>query len=133
MFSGNSNGIDTGGSHTPSRHCKASSRVWHFYCREIRVDFVLAALAGRSAHLPVVDAIAQRHPWFERWRLPFGPNLTSKKWLWSDGSYAGILKTIKDGVPNPKEYRSPMPPLCGAQLTSEQLAAVSAYVWALSH
>src|ERR1700677_383648 len=64
---------------------------------------------------------------------PLGPNLTSGKWLWSDGSYAGILKTIKEGVPNPKEYRSPMPAMGGAELTSDQLAAVSAYVWAVSH
>jgi glucose/arabinose dehydrogenase/mono/diheme cytochrome c family protein len=64
---------------------------------------------------------------------PLGPDLTSAKWLWSDGSYAGILKAIKDGVPNPKEYRSPMPPLGGSELTSDQLAAVAAYVWALSH
>jgi glucose/arabinose dehydrogenase/cytochrome c5 len=64
---------------------------------------------------------------------PLGPNLTSKKYLWSDGSYAGITKTIKEGVPNPKQYRSPMPPMGGAQLTPDQLAAVSAYVWALSH
>ena len=64
---------------------------------------------------------------------PLGPNLTSKKWLWSDGSYAGILKTIRDGVPRPKEYRSPMPPMGGAQLTQDQLSAVAAYVWALSH
>jgi glucose/arabinose dehydrogenase/mono/diheme cytochrome c family protein len=64
---------------------------------------------------------------------PLGPNLTAKKWLWSDGSYAGTLKTIRDGVPHPKEYRSPMPPMGGAELTSDQLAAVAAYVWALSH
>jgi glucose/arabinose dehydrogenase/mono/diheme cytochrome c family protein len=64
---------------------------------------------------------------------PLGPSLTSKKWLWSDGSYAGILKIIKDGVPNPKQYRSPMPAMGGAELTSDQLAAVTAYVWALSH
>jgi mono/diheme cytochrome c family protein len=64
---------------------------------------------------------------------PLGPGLTSKKWLWGDGSYAGILKTIKEGVPQPKEYRSPMPPMGGAQLTPEQLSAVAAYVWALSH
>ena len=64
---------------------------------------------------------------------PLGPGLTSKKWLWSDGSYAGILKTIREGVASPKEYRSPMPPMGGAQLTSDQLAAVAAYVWALSH
>src|SRR5437870_963203 len=64
---------------------------------------------------------------------PLGPNLTTKKWLWSDGSYAGILKTIREGVAHPKEYRSPMPPMGGAQLTPDQLSALAAYVWALSH
>jgi mono/diheme cytochrome c family protein len=64
---------------------------------------------------------------------PLGPSLTSRKWLWSDGSYAGIMTVIKEGVPHPKEYRSPMPAMGGAQLTSDQLAAVSAYVWTLSH
>jgi glucose/arabinose dehydrogenase/mono/diheme cytochrome c family protein len=64
---------------------------------------------------------------------PLGPGLTSGKWLWSDGSYAGILKTIREGVPDPKEYRSPMPPIGGAELTSDQVASVAAYVWALSH
>jgi glucose/arabinose dehydrogenase/mono/diheme cytochrome c family protein len=64
---------------------------------------------------------------------PLGPRLTSKKWLWSDGSYAGILKVIIDGVPQPKRYRSPMPPMGGAELTKDQLSALAAYVWALSH
>ena len=64
---------------------------------------------------------------------PLGPNLTGKKWLWSDGSYAGIQKTLKEGVPQPKEYRSPMPPMGGAQLTADQLSALAAYVWAVSH
>ena len=64
---------------------------------------------------------------------PLGPPLTGKKWLWSDGSYAGIKKTITEGVSQPKEYRSPMPPMGGAQLTPEQVSAVAAYVWALSH
>jgi glucose/arabinose dehydrogenase/mono/diheme cytochrome c family protein len=64
---------------------------------------------------------------------PLGPALTGKKWLWSDGSYAGIKKTIADGVSQPKEYRSPMPPMGGAQLTPDQLSAVAAYVWSLSH
>jgi mono/diheme cytochrome c family protein len=57
---------------------------------------------------------------------PLGPDLTAKKWLWSDGSYAGILKTIREGVAHPKEYRSPMPPMGGAQLTPDQLSAVAA-------
>jgi len=64
---------------------------------------------------------------------PLGPPLTGKKWLWSDGSYAGIKRTITEGVSQPKEYRSPMPPMGGAQLTPAQVSAVAAYVWSLSH
>jgi glucose/arabinose dehydrogenase len=64
---------------------------------------------------------------------PLGPDLSGKKWLWSDGSLAGILKSITEGVPNPKQYRSPMPPMGGAQLTPEQTKALAAYVWSLSH
>jgi glucose/arabinose dehydrogenase/mono/diheme cytochrome c family protein len=62
-----------------------------------------------------------------------GPNLTDSEWLWSDGSYAGITATIKQGVMQPKQYRAPMPPMGGAQLTPDQLSAVAAYVWGLSH
>jgi glucose/arabinose dehydrogenase/mono/diheme cytochrome c family protein len=62
-----------------------------------------------------------------------GPDLTGKKWLWSDGSYAGIKKTITEGVSQPKDYRSPMPPMGGAQLTPNQVPALAAYVWGLSH
>src|SRR6266850_1117881 len=64
---------------------------------------------------------------------PLGPDLTGKKWLWSDGSYAGIKKTITAGVSQPKQFRSPMPPMGGAQLTPEQVSALAAYVWAISH
>jgi glucose/arabinose dehydrogenase/mono/diheme cytochrome c family protein len=64
---------------------------------------------------------------------PLGPNLTDSEWLWGDGSLASIAKTITNGVPEPKQYRSPMPPMGGAQLTSEQVSALAAYVWALSH
>jgi len=62
-----------------------------------------------------------------------GPNLTDTQWLWSDGSYRAIAKTITAGVPQPKQYRSPMPPMGGAELTDDQVSAVAAYVWALSH
>jgi glucose/arabinose dehydrogenase/mono/diheme cytochrome c family protein len=62
-----------------------------------------------------------------------GPNLTAQQWLWSDGSYGGIESTITQGVMQPKKYRAPMPPMGGAQLTPEQVSAVAAYVWALSH
>ncbi|HKS97288.1 MAG TPA: c-type cytochrome, partial [Terriglobia bacterium] len=64
---------------------------------------------------------------------PLGPALTGKKWLWSDGSYAGLKKTISEGVSQPKEYRSPMPPMGGADLTPDQVSAVAAYVWSIGH
>src|SRR5271169_3616485 len=64
---------------------------------------------------------------------PLAPGLTSGKWLWGDGSLASIMKTIDDGVPNPKDYRSPMPPKGGAQLSSSDVSAAAAYVWALGH
>ena len=64
---------------------------------------------------------------------PLGPDLTSGKWLWSDGSVNGLQRTITAGVPNPKNYRGPMPPMGGAQLSPEQVQAVAAYVWALGH
>ncbi len=62
-----------------------------------------------------------------------GPDLTGKKWLWGDGSYAAIAKTITDGVSQPKQFRSPMPPMGGAQLSADQVSAVAAYVWSISH
>jgi len=64
---------------------------------------------------------------------PLGPALKGKEWLWSDGSYAGIKKTIGEGVSQPKKYRSPMPPNGGAQLSADQLSAVAAWVWSISH
>jgi mono/diheme cytochrome c family protein len=64
---------------------------------------------------------------------PLGPDLTDKEWLWGDGSFQSILKTIRDGVPEPKKFRSPMPPMGGAQLTDDQLSAVAAYIWSISH
>jgi glucose/arabinose dehydrogenase len=64
---------------------------------------------------------------------PLGPDLSNGKWLWSDGSPAGIAATISKGVSDPKQYRAPMPAMGGAQLTQTQVDAVAAYVWTLSH
>ena len=64
---------------------------------------------------------------------PLAPAITGKKWLWSDGSLDGIAKTITEGVSQPKQYRSPMPPMGGAELTADQVRAVAAYVWSISH
>jgi glucose/arabinose dehydrogenase/mono/diheme cytochrome c family protein len=64
---------------------------------------------------------------------PLGPTLGPHLWLWSDGGYAGIKQTIATGVPSPKKYRSPMPAMGGAELSDDEVAAVAAYVWTLSH
>lgn len=62
-----------------------------------------------------------------------GPNLTDSEWLNTDGSLDGIVKTIKSGVPSPKKAPAPMPPMGGATLTDDQVQAVAAYEYSLSH
>jgi glucose/arabinose dehydrogenase len=62
-----------------------------------------------------------------------GPDLTDNQWLWSDGSYASIVNTIREGVPIPKQHTGVMPPMGGARLTTDQLGAVGAFVYAISH
>jgi hypothetical protein len=42
-------------------------------------------------------------------------------------------KTIADGVPKPRDYEVSMPPKGGAPLPDSDVAAVSAYVWSISH
>ncbi len=64
---------------------------------------------------------------------PVGADLTTGTWLWSDGSLAGITKTITDGVPTPKQHNGAMPPMGGSPLSPTDLQAVSAYVWSLGH
>ena len=64
---------------------------------------------------------------------PLAPNLASGTWMWSDGSVAGIGATITRGVEQPKKFPNPMPAMGGARLTPEQVNAVAAYVWTLSH
>lgn len=62
-----------------------------------------------------------------------GPSLTDRKWLDTDGSYAGIVKVILAGVAKPKAHGSPMPPRGAAPLTDAQVCEVAAYVYSLSH
>ena len=62
-----------------------------------------------------------------------GPNLRDAEWLNTDGSYDGIMNTVRAGVPTPKQHPAMMPPMGGAQLTEDQLRAVSAYVYSISH
>jgi glucose/arabinose dehydrogenase/mono/diheme cytochrome c family protein len=64
---------------------------------------------------------------------PLAPPLITGHWLAGDGSLKSIEQIVGNGVPQPKLYRDPMPPMGGAQLTPAQVQAVSAYVWALNH
>ena len=93
----------------------------------------MIALGSRVFHGEVAGAACAGCHGSSGQGTPVGPDLTGKKWLWSDGSYAGIKKTITEGVQEPKEFRSAMPPMGGTQLTPDQLSAVAAYVWSLSH
>lgn len=63
-----------------------------------------------------------------------GANLTDSVWLHSDGSYDAIIHQIETGVPaNVSTSGTAMPARGGSSLTDDQVKAVAAYVWSLSH
>jgi glucose/arabinose dehydrogenase/mono/diheme cytochrome c family protein len=93
----------------------------------------MVALGDRIYHGQVGGATCTGCHGADATGTPLAPDLTDTKWLWSDGSYSGIAKTITSGVPQPKEYRSAMPPMGGAQLSTDQVSALAAYIWGLSH
>lgn len=63
-----------------------------------------------------------------------GPNLTDTLWLHSTGTYDEIVRQITEGVPQAKAKGGiMMPPRGGSGISDEQVRAVAAYVWTLSH
>jgi len=64
---------------------------------------------------------------------PEAPSLVSGTWVFGDGSLKAITQTIANGVPKPRNYSDPMPPRGGTALSDADVAAVAAYVWAISH
>jgi cbb3-type cytochrome c oxidase subunit III len=63
-----------------------------------------------------------------------GPNLTDAEWLHGDGSYDMIVATVTSGVPADKAKKGiPMPPKGGSSITDDEVKAVAAYVYSLSH
>lgn len=63
-----------------------------------------------------------------------GPNLTDAEWIHSDGSYDAIVKQVTTGVPQSESKSGiPMPPKGGSTITDDQVKAVAAYVYSLSH
>jgi cbb3-type cytochrome c oxidase subunit III len=63
-----------------------------------------------------------------------GPNLTDAEWLHGDGSYDMIVAIVTSGVPVDKAKKGiAMPPKGGSSITEEEVKAVAAYVYSLSH
>ena len=87
-----------------------------------------ASTTVRSAVRPARAAMART-----RRAPPLGPDLTDTDGCGAMAATRRSQKPSPTGVPQPKQYRSPMPPMGGAQLTADQVSAVAAYVWALSH
>jgi len=62
-----------------------------------------------------------------------GPALNNGVWVQTDGSLEAITHIITVGVSRPRNYTGVMPPLGGAPLSKDDVAAVAAYVWGLGH
>ena len=62
-----------------------------------------------------------------------GGSLTGPDFAWSDGSVDGLAATITKGVEKARKVSGAMPALGGSALTPEDVKAVAAYVWTLSH
>jgi glucose/arabinose dehydrogenase len=62
-----------------------------------------------------------------------GPALNNGIWVQTDGSLDAITRIITHGVSHPRNYTGVMPPLGGAPLSQQDVAAVAAYVWAVGH
>ena len=63
-----------------------------------------------------------------------GPNLTDAEWLHSKGSFEEIVAQVTNGVPK-EESKSgiPMPAKGGGSISDDDVKAVAAYVYSLSH
>jgi cbb3-type cytochrome c oxidase subunit III len=63
-----------------------------------------------------------------------GPNLADAEWIHGDGSYEMIVATVTKGITKEEAKGGvPMPPKGGSTISDEQVKAVAAYVWSLSH
>lgn len=63
-----------------------------------------------------------------------GPNLTDAEWIHSKGTLEDITAQVTNGIPKEKAKSGiPMPPKGGGTLSDEDIRAVAAYVYSLSH
>lgn len=65
------------------------------------------------------------------------PNLTDQTWIHIDGSYDAIVKLVTTGFTKAEQkdpqYPFSMNPRGGMNFTDDQIRAVAAYAWSLSH
>lgn len=64
---------------------------------------------------------------------PIGPALNDQDWIHITGEFQEIVNITTTGVMQPREYPAPMPARGGGQFTDDQIRAISAYVYVLSH
>lgn len=63
-----------------------------------------------------------------------GPSLTDAEWIHSKGTYEEIVAQINQGVPKETAKSGiPMPPKGGATISDEDVKAIAAYVYSISH
>jgi len=63
-----------------------------------------------------------------------GPSLVApKKWINIQGEYNQIIDVVSNGVPDPKEHSAPMPAKSVTKISNDDVHAVAAYVWSISH
>ena len=62
-----------------------------------------------------------------------GPAMDDGEWLQIEGSYESIAEQIKAGTDTPAQFPGVMLPRAGTNMTDDQVAAVAAYVYSLSH
>ena len=62
-----------------------------------------------------------------------GPDLTDDRWINIDEPVTRekVEDVVREGVMEPVEYAAPMPPMGGAELSEEEIEAVSAFVMTL--
>lgn len=64
---------------------------------------------------------------------PAGPQLSDGEWIHIGGDFQEIAGIIEAGVPSPVQFPGMMPPLGGGSFSADEVQALAAYVFALSH